>query len=214
MMLNNIRRIDITCKQYRKFDEVDLVATLQAMAIYMIILLFPTHEDTSLSVVDMAILANLQKFVNYVGSVGLVIQEEIEHVQPSWEAWIKITSRRRAVFTLYLVHWSVSVYHGLPSFDCQELKHMPAPASKLLWQAKDREEWESHYNRWLVEWEQCEYLHGEVAGIKSGISLDARSEKWLGETDELGMLLMALREKVEMDRARTGPLIGLATTCN
>lgn len=100
MRLYNIRRTDITCKQYRKFDEADMVATLQAMAIYMVILLFPTHDDTPLSIVDMAILVNLQKLVNYVGSVGLVIQEEMAHVQPSWEAWINITSRRRAVFVI------------------------------------------------------------------------------------------------------------------
>lgn len=183
------------------------------MAIYMVILLFPTHDDTPLSVVDMAILANIQKLVNYASSVGLVIHEEMEHVQPSWEAWINITSRRRAVFALYLIHWSLSLYHGLSSFDCQELKCMPAPASKLLWQAKDRGEWESHYNRWLVEWGQCEYLHGEVAEVKTGISLDARSEKWLEETDELGIFLMALSEKVDVDRSGTRSLtyIGLAT---
>lgn len=157
----------------------------------------------------MAILANLQRLVNYVGSLGLVLTDEIEHVKPSWEAWVNITSRRRALFALYLVHWALSVYHGLPSFDCEDLKHMPAPAPKLLWEAKSRDEWELHYNRWLVEWEQREYLHGEVAEIRSGVSLDRRTEKWLEETDELGLVLMALGEKVEMDDSSGNVLSGL-----
>lgn len=129
------------------FDGAELVAALQSLAIYMIILLFPTNDHTPLSVVDMAILANVQKLVNYTGSMGLVIREETQRVRPSWEAWINITSRRRAVLALYLVYWSLSTYHGLPSFDCHELKCMPAPAPKFLWQAKDRDEWGSHYDR-------------------------------------------------------------------
>jgi len=113
---------------------------------------------------------------------------------------VNITSRRRAMFTLYLVHWALSTYHGLPTFDCLELKDMFAPATKLLWQARRREEWEIHYNHWLAQWERREYLHGEIAAIKPGVFLDARSEKWLVETDELGMLLMMLGEKVAMDQ--------------
>jgi hypothetical protein len=148
----------------------------------------------------MAILANLQQLVNYVGSVGLVLEEETAHVRPGWEAWVNITARRRAVFTIYLAHWSLSAYHGLPSFDCQELRYMFAPAPKLLWQAKDKDEWESHYDRWLLEWEKDEYLHGEIADIKLNVSLDKRSEKWLEETDEFGMLIMAIGEKVAIDK--------------
>jgi hypothetical protein len=49
----------------------------------MIFLLFPIKDQTSASVVGMAILANLQKLVNYIGSLGLVIPEETKHVRPS-----------------------------------------------------------------------------------------------------------------------------------
>ncbi|KAL2829525.1 hypothetical protein BDW59DRAFT_170537 [Aspergillus cavernicola] len=202
-----VREMTYLFQNYRKFDEAELVAALQAIAIYTILLLFPTSDKTPLSVVDMAVLANLQKLINYVGSLGLVLQEETAHVRPVWEAWINITSRPRAVFALYLVHWSLSAYHALPSFNCRELKCMPAPAPKLLWHAKDREEWEPHYNRWLVEWGQNEYLHGEVSELRLGISLDIRFEKWLEETDEFGMLLMALAERAKMDRCK-------AQTCN
>jgi hypothetical protein len=183
---------NLIISQYRKLDEAGLVAALQSMVIYMIIILFPVKNQASVSVVDMAILANLQQLVNYVGSVGLMIEEERQHIRPTWEDWVMITSRRRAVVSLYLIHWSLSAYHGLPFFNCDELGFMLAPAPKLLWQATSREEWESHYSHWLADWEQQEFLHGELAKIKPGVSMDERAEKWLVETDELGMLLMSL----------------------
>jgi hypothetical protein len=84
---------------------------------------------------------------------------------------------------------------------------MPAPAPKLLWEAKDREDWESHYDRWLLEWGRDEYLRGEVAEAGLGISLDIRCEKWLEETDELGLFLITLAEMVRMERHQAEHLV-------
>jgi hypothetical protein len=69
---------------------------------------------------------------------------------------------------------------------------MLSPAPKLLWEARDRDERQSYYNRWLVDWEGKEYLHGEITDIKPPISLYKRTEKWLEETGDLGMILIAL----------------------
>jgi hypothetical protein len=166
------------------------------MIISIIILLFPTKNQAAVSEVSVDILTNLQQVVFYVSSKGMILQEEKDHARPTWEAWINITSRRRAVFSLCFLHRTISDYYGLESFDCEVFSHMPAPAPKLLWLARDREEWESHYNHWLVDWEQKEYLHGEVANIKSGVILDSRAEKWLAETDELGILAMSPHEEL------------------
>jgi len=155
-----------------------------------------------MSIVDMAILSNLQQLVNYIGSLGLVLVEETEHSRPDWESWINMTSRRRAIFILYLIHWALSAYYGLPSFDCQELKYMLAPAPKPLWQAENRDEWESQYSQWLVEWEGLEYLHGEIAEIGECILMDARSDRWLRDADEMGLLVMALGEIIDSERKK------------
>ncbi|KAL4864856.1 hypothetical protein BDV12DRAFT_200672 [Aspergillus spectabilis] len=61
-----VRELTRLLQNYRKFNEVDLVAVLQALAIYMIIILFPTADGTSIPIVHMAILANIQSLVNYV----------------------------------------------------------------------------------------------------------------------------------------------------
>lgn len=186
--------------QYTRFDEAELLASIQAICIYLILVLFPGKDQpSSVFIVDMAILSNVQQLVNYIGSVGLVLKEETEHSRPSWEDWITITTRRRTIFTLYLIHWIISAYYGLPSFDCQELRDMLAPASKLLWLAENRDDWEFQYNRWLAGWEGREYLHGEISQIEESLVLDTRSEKWLGEADDLGLLVMALGEMVTME---------------
>jgi hypothetical protein len=171
---------------------------LQSLVIYLIILLFPTQEQGSVSIIDTAILANLQQLILDVSSVGLMLEEEKKHTRPTWEAWINMTSKRRAVFSLYLIHWAMSSYHGLSPFNCEELGDMLGPAPKVLWQATDREEWELNYLHWLIEWGNQEYLQGEIAKIKPGVSLDRRSEQWLVETDELGIILMSLGERENM----------------
>ncbi|KAL4964258.1 uncharacterized protein BDV14DRAFT_201036 [Aspergillus stella-maris] len=201
---------DTTVRElYRKFTEPELVATLQALSIYMILLLFPssstnTNTDISIPTIHMVILANMQKLVHHATSTapGLTLPEETTHTVPLWHSWIKTTSRRRAVFALYLIHWSLSTYYGLPALDCEELKLMLAPAAKGLWQAKDAEVWGEKYRQWLGEWAGVEYLHGEVAEIVGGVCLDRRGERWLEETDELGLLLLALGERVKLDREK------------
>lgn len=89
------------------------------------------------------------------------------------------------------MHWSYSVYHCEPSFNCKELGFIAAPAAKFLWNATSRAEWGSLYKRWQVQWEENEYLQGEFFNIKPGPILDKRAQMWLEDADELGILFLA-----------------------
>lgn len=122
----------------------------------------------------------------------MVLQEETEHYLPSWEAWIHVTSKRRAVFALYLLHWSYSVYHRVASFNCEELSYIPAPAPKYLWQATSEEQWEGLYRRWLAQWNGQEFMQHEFMCITPGPFLDERAQLWLEDTDEFGMLFASI----------------------
>jgi len=54
---------------------------------------------------------------------------------------------------------------------------MPAPAGKVLWNAKTVEEWESAYDRWLGHWaEMGIYSMQELTEVKPGPELDLRTE--------------------------------------
>lgn len=69
---------------------------------------------------------------------------------------------------------------------------MPASAAKYLWQAKDGMEWETKYGRWLKGWEGEGYLQGEFMGIGEGIGIDERTERWVEEADEFGLMFMTI----------------------
>ncbi|KAF2808058.1 uncharacterized protein BDZ99DRAFT_391543 [Mytilinidion resinicola] len=181
-------------EKYRTMNEPDLLAALQALVLYTVMLLFPSHSQSSLAPVAPSVFASLQKVVYYVASTGLVLQEERDHIRPSWDSWIYVTSKRRAVFSLYLLHWSYSVYNGLPSFSCAELGFMPAPAPKFLWEAASREVWEAYYIRWLAQWGGEEYMMREFQDVETqqGPTVDARTGLWLEDADELGILFFSI----------------------
>ncbi|ORY11787.1 hypothetical protein BCR34DRAFT_314105 [Clohesyomyces aquaticus] len=179
-------------EQYRSMDERQLLAALQALVFYTTILMFPGRGQLSLSIIDPAIFLCLQKVTSYVAQTGLMLTEERDHERPSWDSWVHVTAKRRAVFILYLLHWSYSVYHNLPSFECRQLGFMPAPAPKFLWQAETKEKWEDLYNRWLGQWGDSPYMMHEFAAIQSGPTLENRTETWLEDADELGVLFFSI----------------------
>jgi hypothetical protein len=175
-------------------NENELLAALQVLAIYSLIRLFPSNDQTSLPLLDEEMFGQIEQVVSHVVACGLVLEEESSHTRPSWEAWIHVTTKRRAVLTLYLIHWSYSIYHGLPTFGCGRMCCMPAPSAKYLWQAGDRKQWEALYNRWLGQWEGAGYYLWEFFEIQPGVSIDSRAEMWLEDADEFGMIFIAVGE--------------------
>jgi hypothetical protein len=173
-------------------DERHLLATLQALVMYTLIVMFPSKGQMSVSLVDPAVFLCLQRFVDYVAKTGLFLTEERDCVQPSWESWVHVTAKRRAVVTLYLLHWSYSVYHNVPSFACSQLGFMPAPAPKFLWQAGTKDKWANLYPRWLAQWEGRPYMMSEFASIRPGAGLEPRSERWLEDADDFGVLFFSI----------------------
>ncbi|KAH7118740.1 hypothetical protein B0J11DRAFT_74339 [Dendryphion nanum] len=187
-----IQEMRVLFEQHRSFDERHLLSALQALVLYTIMLMFSSRNQISVSLVDPAIFMCLQRVASYIARTGLMLTEEQNNRRPSWDSWIHVTGKRRAVFSLYLLHWSYSVYHGLQSFACSQLGYLPAPAPKFLWQAESKEKWENLYTRWLNQWGDCPYKMCEFAAIQSGPSLERRTEIWLEDADELGVLFFAI----------------------
>lgn len=84
------------------------------------------------------------------------------------------------------------MYHDTESFACAQLGFMPAPAPKFLWQANCAGEWEDLYDRWLAQWDGVPYMMCEFPAIHAGINLDSRTEMWLEDADELGILFFGI----------------------
>lgn len=141
---------------------------------------------------DATIFREIQRIIYDVVKTGLFLQEEKEQARPSWNTWIHVTSKRRAVLSLYITHWAYSVFHEAQGFDCRDLAFMPAPAAKVLWQAGTEEEWNTLYIRWLARWDGRGFLQGEFDKIRPGIVMPPRAEKWLEETDEFGFIMISI----------------------
>ncbi|KKZ61439.1 hypothetical protein EMCG_03952 [[Emmonsia] crescens] len=182
---------------FETFDERDLTAALQALMIYTLILLFPSNDQLSVSLLDDKLVKHLRTIMQYVVSTGVVLEEESRSARPLWECWVYATCKRRALLSLYIIHWAYSVYHCIPTFDCNELNNIPAPAAKNLWQSTSSEQWEPRYNRWLAQWDGPYYRQGELLRISPGVRIDPRAELWLEEADEFGMIFIAIGKPPE-----------------
>ncbi|PSN61532.1 hypothetical protein BS50DRAFT_153238 [Corynespora cassiicola Philippines] len=179
-------------EQYKVADERELLSILQSLVMLIIMLMFPARDQAAVCLLDPALFLAVQKLITYAASTGLIIPEEVKNKRPLYECWIHTTAKRRALFCLYLLHWSYSVYHGLRSFSCAQLNFMPAPAPKFLWHADSKEKWGKLYDRWLVEWNYNPFMMREFRAILAGASLEPRAETWLEETDELGILFFTI----------------------
>ena len=134
---------------------------------------------------------NIQQVAYRLATTGLIVEAEKKHIRPEWEEWIKLSAKRRTVLALYCFDCVFRTMNDIPMFPCDELRFMPAPAGKVLWQARSREQWESAYNHWLAKWDKGSFSMGEVMKRRrpeSGAS--ERLQMWLEEVDEFGMMMM------------------------
>jgi hypothetical protein len=193
-----IREMRSLFSSYRTLDERHLLAALQALTMYTIMLMYPGFSQLSVSLVDPSVFLCLQKVISYISNTGLILTQERDNVRPSWESWIHITAKRRAVFSLYLVHWSYAVYHDIECFACSQLGFMPAPAPKFLWHSQSQLKWESLYDRWLEQWQGAPYMMHEFDTIQDGTNLERRAELWLEDADELGVLFFSIGKNMHL----------------
>tara|TARA_R110002003_G_scaffold189_2_gene14708 strand:+ start:4597 stop:5277 length:681 start_codon:yes stop_codon:yes gene_type:complete len=191
-----LQEMRVLFSSYRSYDERHLLSTLQAVTMYTIMLMYPSYSQISVSLVDPAIFLCLQKVVSYVAKIGLLLTEERDSVRPSWESWVHVTAKRTSVFSLYLLHWAYAVYHNLESFACSQLGFMPASAPKFLWQASEQPQWEMLYDQWLEQWQGEPFMMSEFSNVVVGTGLDRRTEMWLEDADELGVLFLSIGESV------------------
>lgn len=123
---------------------------------------------------------------------GLFLEEELLHTTPSWKKWAIVSAKRRTILVLHHIEFAWSIKHGYPLLPCFELGPMPAPDAGYLWQAADEATWTARYGTWLQTWKDggsCKML--ELMEVGPGKALDVRTEMWLAEVDEFGMMLMA-----------------------
>lgn len=178
--------------QYETYNEAELLAGFQAYILYSIFLLFPRTRQSRTHRQDQNVMMGLQDMSLALMKSGLLLNAETQSIVPSWEAWIAVAAKRRAIQASHTLMWAWSLQHKYPPFGCREVAFMPTPSPKVLWQARDDEEWKGHYNKWLEYWRNGgPHRLDELMTIKPSIEIDERTQKWLEEADEFGLLLMS-----------------------
>ncbi|KAI0187584.1 hypothetical protein EV127DRAFT_436230 [Xylaria flabelliformis] len=188
--------------KYRTYDAPTLLAAMQSLMILLILLLFPSNRQGTMSVIPGHIFTAVKQMADYVLSTGMLLHEEASHVCPPWRIWAHIEAKRRTVVSIYFFHWAYSVYHGQRHFNCLQLGRMLAPGPKWLWQARDEKTWTNLYGRWLAQWDGKELIQAEFFLVENGPVMDSRVEMWLEDADELGILIMSIMNASQRDLSK------------
>ncbi|CZR61487.1 uncharacterized protein PAC_11383 [Phialocephala subalpina] len=164
---------------YRSWDTWNILASVQAMTIYLILGLL---EDSSSYVADRQILRSmcnttrvrailspfrkncrlifsLQRIAEKLHPIGRPCNEELPQDRlPTWEDWAQSECQRRTAVILIIIIHLFSIEHGSLIPPCGGFSALPLPCSKKLWQASDLETWEKEYRK--------EYMGGGGEGLK------------------------------------------------
>ena len=178
------------------YDDMALLAAYQAYLMYALVLFFRLSQGSSAFFRQAMI--TLQELACTTCRRGLVCAADRRHSRPTWEEWIVAESKRRTLYVMYLFDSILSSQENLPTFLGTELRGLPAPSNKFLWQAQRRGQWEKEYNVVLTEWTKQYLTIDELWPVPPGLS-DAdiaerrdRVNRWLENLDEFGTMLFAV----------------------
>ncbi|CAH0057552.1 unnamed protein product [Clonostachys solani] len=189
-------------REYVSYNEADLLAALQSLLLLFTILLFGLNRTGSAIVqpVEAELIVKVWDVMSSVTGTGILLEEEQSHVLPTWREWALVSAKRRTIQALHHLEWAWSLVRGYPVLTCFELGPLPAPTAGYLWNENSELQWKQSYAKWLDIWKTGgSYKLGELFNIDPGDDLNSRTEMWLAEVDEFGMVLMAECELFDPD---------------
>ena len=162
------------------------------MIIGAITLYYSVSDESGPIAIDGATMKSIQGLVYHLAQSGILATEaETRSIRPTWETWITLSAKRRTVLTMFAFESVYTTLGDLPTFPAYELRLMPVPGAKSLWQAQGRVQWEEAYDFWLQQWGGDYFLMKELmVKPEPRTERDARSQRWLEDADEFSMMLM------------------------
>ncbi|ATY60515.1 C6 finger domain [Cordyceps militaris] len=186
----------ITANDLDAAGHLSTLAAFQAYLIYILILFF--HLNQGPSPFFRTAMTTLQGLACVTSRMGLVCAADATHTRPRWEEWIITEAKRRTLYVMYLLDSVLSDQENLPTYLGTELRGLPVPSNKALWQAPTRAAWEMEYNMFLAEWSERQLTIDELWSIPPDMD-DAgivrrrrRVDHWLENLDEFGTMLFAV----------------------
>lgn len=177
-------------------DGITLLSAFQAHLLYLLVMFFKLGHLVGQSMRRM--MMDLQELASLCSKRGLVCVAERNRARPRWESWVVAEAKRRTLYTMYLFDNVLSSHEGMPSYFGTELKGLPAPSIRSLWEAKTLQDWEREYNNNLADWTGPDLTIDELwpapswldeAGL---VERRKRVDQWLEGVDGLGTMLFAV----------------------
>ncbi|KAI2636612.1 hypothetical protein GGS21DRAFT_489367 [Xylaria nigripes] len=184
--------VECILAQYRTYNAPTLLSALQSLLMLLIILIFPSSNQTTVSVVPIHILSGIKTVAIHALSTGLMLHEESVHVRPPWRVWTYIEAKRRTLMWMFFLHWACRTYNGMHPLKCRYMGRVLAPGPKWLWQATDEKTWMDLYMRWMDMWGGRELKLSDLFLFNDGRVVNPKVESWLEDADELGILMITL----------------------
>ncbi|KAJ5525644.1 hypothetical protein N7494_012294 [Penicillium frequentans] len=181
---------------HESYNELSLLGAFQAYLIYCLALFFKLHQGPQNQL--RSAMMNLQTLAHLSSKQGLMCVADQDRTRPKWEEWIVTETKRRTLYVMYLFDSVLSTQEALPTFLATELLGLPSSASKLLWHARSRSEWEREYNIHLAEWTDKSLTIDELWPVPPDMDApdiarrSRRVDHWLEEIDEFGTMLYAV----------------------
>lgn len=197
LMLASMLEREMNCLYERRhrYSEEMLLAAFQAYLIYTMVLYFRLPKACQ----DIRHkMTNLQDLACLSAHGGLVCTAGRNRVRPRWEEWLIVETKRRTLFIMYLFDSVLLSQASAPTYLATELRGLPAPATKLLWQTTTRYSWEREYNAYIDEWNHEILTIDELWPIPKDFSEEnirnrrIRVDHWLEGIDEYGTMLYAI----------------------
>ncbi|KAJ0164666.1 hypothetical protein CTA2_487 [Colletotrichum tanaceti] len=181
-------------------DDMALLATFQAHLVYSLVTFFRLGREAR-SLLPQTMM-DTQELACAAARGGLACVGERDGARrrpgPAWESWIAAEAKRRTLFTMCLLDSALLAHDGLPTHLATELRGLPAPASKTLWEARSRPDWRAAYDAHLAEWPEGGLRIDELWPMPEGLSeaeVDERRRRvdaWLEDLDEFGTMIYAV----------------------
>ncbi|KAJ9616498.1 hypothetical protein H2200_000217 [Cladophialophora chaetospira] len=184
--------LKISGKVRTLYDHLELLAAFQAYLLYAIMLFF--NDTSTIGSIEQDVVMNLQQLAGDVAGKGTLCFAETEGTRPDWESWIVASAKRRTLFATSLFDNLVNFTQGSLSFVAVELASLPAPSSKVLWNARTRQSWNQAYNQQLGHSNDGELLISDLwpQSDANFEVLQPKIDRWLSSVDEFGMMIYAV----------------------
>lgn len=182
--------METIAKKMGQYNEDEIICAGQAYVLYSILFLFGDSTARNHSE-DQLVILKLQDLTLDLAATGLLLEAEKNLRMPAWHEWVLMAAKRRTVLVSHEICWAWSVINGYPQFQCREIGFMQTVESKALWQASGEGEFQQSYTSWLAKWADGPHTMQELMLIHPKGELPERTERWLEDVDELGMMLMS-----------------------